>query len=517
MSRIRTPNQTRRRGNRVNALHRLAAGMILALAGHVLAQSSLGATGSAPADSNPAKRGLSVVSKERTGDFDTLLAKRIVRVDVPYSRSLYFNDKGRERGLAAELVRDFERWLNQKYAKQLGKRPLTVYLIPATRDKLLPDVAGGLADIAVGNLTVTDERLRIVDFVTPAAIRPVDEVVVTGPASPQLATLDDLAGKTVHVRRASSYFESLTVLNARFKAAGKPEIVLVVVPDALEDEDMLEMLNTGLLQVLVVDDWKARMWAQALPKLAVRTDLVLRDDGRVGWAIRKGSPKLAAEIEDFHRNWAAKQGVIEYRLAQSMKRVKELKDPTASGEWKRFKDTLALFEKYGNKYDFDPLMLAAQGYQESTLDQNAKSHVGAIGVMQIMPATGAQLGVGDIREIEANIHGGAKYMNQLMAKYFPDAKFSEGNRPLFAFASYNCGPGNVARMRREAAKRGLDPDKWFNNVEIVTAEKIGIETTTYVRNIYKYYVAYKLLLEAHAVAEQARRQVAEPVAVPVAR
>ncbi len=455
-----------------------------------------------------APRALSLVNKPWTGDFDRMLERRMIRVYAPYSRSLYFNDKGRERGLSAELVRDFERWLNQKYAKQLGKRPLTIYIVPATRDKLLPDVVEGLADIAVGNLTVTPDRLKLVDFVAPASVRSVDEIVVTGPASPQLATLDDLAGKTVHVRPASSYYESLVAQSERLRGAGKPEINLVLVPDALEDEDMMEMLNTGLLEVIVVDDWKAKMWAQVLPRLKVRTDLVLRDNGRIGWAIRKESPRLAAEIEDFHKNWAAKQGVIEYRLAQYMKRVKELKDPTGTGEWRRFKETLALFEKYGSKYGFDPLMLAAQGYQESTLDQNARSHVGAIGVMQIMPATGAQLNVGDIKEIEPNIHGGAKYMDQLMVKYFPDAKFSAGNRPLFAFASYNCGPGNVSKMRKEAAKRGLDPDKWFNNVEIVTAEKIGIETTTYVRNIYKYYVAYKLMLDAHGAVEKARQQVA---------
>src|SRR6185295_17756546 len=135
------------------------------------------------------------------------------------------------------------------------------------------------------------------------------------------------------------------------------------------------------------------------------------------------------------------------------------------------------------------------------LNQNAKSAVGAIGVMQLMPATGAEMKVGDIRLTESNIHAGTKYMDQLMTRYFPDANFSEGNRPLFAFASYNCGPGNIAKMRREAAKRGLDPDKWFNNVEIVTAEKIGIETTTYVRNIYKYYVAYRLTMEANAAVE----------------
>ncbi|MFO1303241.1 MAG: transporter substrate-binding domain-containing protein [Burkholderiales bacterium] len=452
-------------------------------------------------------RGLSVGNKPWTGDFDKMLERRMIRVYAPYSRSLYFNDKGRERGLTADLVRDFERWINKKYAKQLGKRPLTVYIVPATRDKLLPDLVDGLADIAVGNLTVTEDRSRIVDFVSPPILKPIKEVLVTGPGSGPIATAEDLSGKRVHVRPASSYHESLVALNARLRAAGKPEAVIVLVPDALEDEDMLEMLNTGLIETMVVDDWKARMWSPVLPKVSVHYDIVLRDNAKIGWAIRKDSPKLAAEIEDFLQNWAAKQGVIEYRLTQYMKRVKELKDPTGTGEWRRFKETLALFEKYGGQYGFDPLMLAAQGYQESTLDQNAKSHVGAIGVMQIMPATGAQLGVGDIREIEANIHGGAKYMDQLMSKYFPDAKFTAANRPLFAFASYNAGPGNVSKMRKEAEKRGLDPDKWFNNVEIVTAEKIGIETTTYVRNIYKYYVAYKLTTEARAAAEAARSQV----------
>jgi membrane-bound lytic murein transglycosylase MltF len=124
--------------------------------------------------------------------------------------------------------------------------------------------------------------------------------------------------------------------------------------------------------------------------------------------------------------------------------------------------------------------------------------------MQIMPATGAELKVGDIRVTESNIHGGAKYMDQLMSRYLGDADFDETNRTLFAFACYNAGPGNIARMRKEAAKRGLDDNKWFNNVELVTAEKIGMETTTYVRNIYKYYVAYKLLVEVEEARKKAR-------------
>jgi len=274
------------------------------------------------------------------------------------------------------------------------------------------------------------------------------------------------------------------------------------------------MLNTGLFDVLVVDDWKAKMWAQVLPKIKMRTDLVLRANAITGWAIRKNSPKLAAEIEDFYTNWALKQGVVAYRMSQYMKRIKELKDPTTTADWKRFQETIAIFEKYGPQYGFDPLMLAAQGYQESGLNQNAKSQVGAIGVMQIMPVTGTELKVGDIHITENNIHGGAKYMDQLMTKYFPDAHFSEGNRPLFAFASYNCGPGNVAKARKEAANRGLDPDKWFNNVEVVVAEKIGTETTTYVRNIYKFYVAYRLTLDAQQRAQATREQMAAPVAAP---
>jgi membrane-bound lytic murein transglycosylase MltF len=190
-----------------------------------------------------------------------------------------------------------------------------------------------------------------------------------------------------------------------------------------------------------------------------------------------------------------------------MKRIKQMKDATASEDLKRFQQTIELFKKYGDRYQFDPLMLAAQGYQESQLNQKAKSQVGAIGVMQVMPRTGKELKVGDIRITEPNIHAGTKYLDQLMTRYFSDAHFSEGNRPLFAFASYNAGPGNIAKMRKLAAQRGLDPDKWFNNVELVVAEKIGQETTTYVRNIYKYYVAYRLTLEAEEAARKAREQI----------
>jgi len=438
-----------------------------------------------------------------TGDFTGMLERRHIRVLIPYSRTLFFVDKGRVRGLTAELARDFEQYLNRKYAKKLGGRPITLSLIPTTRDKLLHDLAHGLGDIAAGNLTVTGERLKKVDFVAPDR-PPVHEVVVSGPSAPAIADLDSLSGKIVHVRQASSYFESLVAYNAHLASQSRPPIRITVLPDALEDEDVLEMVNAGLIPLTVVDSWKAHLWAQVLPKIVVRKDLVLRTDGRIGWAIRHGSPQLRAELEAFYQR-VKKQGIIESRLAQYDKHVKQISNNAQGAALKRFETTLALFEKFGHKYDFDPLMLVAQGYQESRLEQKARSHVGAIGVMQIMPATGAEMKVGSIEKLEPNIHAGAKYMDHLMSKYFAGAQFSEADRSLFAFASYNAGPGNISRMRRLAGERGLNPNEWFDNVELVVGQKIGMETTTYVRNIYKYYVAYKLTLQAEEAQKKARR------------
>ena len=478
------------------------------LAGHAFLAALLSCALPAGAQDKP--RQLSTEVKPWTGDFDAMLERRVIRVLVPYSRSLYFVDKGQERGVAADLVREFERHLNKRHAKQLGKRPVTVILIPTARDGLLAHVAAGRGDIAVGNLTATDVRRKLVDFVVFADEKPLRELIVTGPASPQVGTLDDLSGKTVHVRQTTSYHESLETLNARFKREGREPMKLVELPIALEDEDKLEMLAAGLLELVVVDDWKARMWAQVLPKVKVREDLVLRAEAHSGWAVRKGSPKLVEALNTFDRTVVKKHGLLRSNLAKYHKRAKQISNNTSSTEWKRFQSTVRLFEKYGARYNFDPLMLVAQGYQESKLRQEARSHVGAVGVMQIMPETGKELAVGDIHQIEPNIHAGAKYMNRLMTRYFADANFSDQDRTLFAFASYNAGPGNISRMRAEAVKQGLDQDVWFDSVEIVTARHIGVETTTYVRNIYKYYVAYKLAAEAHGASRGARERLEPP-------
>jgi membrane-bound lytic murein transglycosylase MltF len=423
------------------------------------------------------------------GDFDGMLERRVVRVLVPYSRTLYFNDKGAQRGLVADALKDFEVYLNKRH--KLKSRPITVVALPTTRDAMLGGLHDGTGDLAVGNLTITGDRARRVDFSEPVR-RGVVEIVVTGPASPTLGTLLDLAGQEVHVRRSSSYHESLVLLNKRLGTLKKAQMKLVLVPEALEDEDMMEMLGAGLLRLIVVDDWKAKLWAELVPTIKPREDLALSNPSDIGWAYRKESPKLAEVVNRFIRTHP---GAFAARYKSYAAYIKRLQNATAESDWQRFEKTVALFRKYGERYSFDYLMVTALGYQESRLNQNARSQAGAIGIMQLMPATGRALRVGDITKAEPNVHGGFKYLRQIYDKHLDTSSVDEQNRTLFAIAAYNAGSSRIASLRAEAEKKGLDPNVWFNNVELIAARRVGQETVVYVRNIYKYYIAYKLQLD----------------------
>lgn len=438
-------------------------------------------------------------------DFQDMLERRLIRVAVPYSRSLYVNDGGRTLGLSAQLARDFERYLNRKYHQRLGKRPLTVRLLRTPWNDMLPDVADGFADVAAGNLTVADSQSKLVDFVALADAKPNLEVVLTRVDGPTMDAVENLAGKSIHVRKSSRYQESLQVLNERLRREGKAPVKIVPVPEDLDDEDMMEMLNAGMLDVIVVDEWKARLWAGRLPRIQVHEQAAVGAGGIVGWAIRRDNPELRAELESFFED----VGKRKYRFAGVYAQgLRPLRNNLGDAELKRLQDTLPLFRKYGEEYGFDPLLLAAQAYQLSRLDQTAESVYGAVGIMQVTPAVGAAMKVGNIRTVEPNIHAATKYMDQLLARNFEDAELSETNRTLFAIASYQAGAPDIARMRTEAERRGLDPNQWFNNVEIVTAQKLGLRTSAYVRDVYKYYVAYRLALDERRIVGMGRATVA---------
>jgi len=345
-----------------------------------------------------------------------------------------------------------------------------------------------------------------VDFSDPL-VTGVKEIAVTGPGSPELHSLEDLSGQEVFARKSSSHWEHLEALNEKFRGEGKALVKLRAAPEDLEDEDLLEMLNAGLVPIVVTDAYLPKIWQQFYTNIKANPDVMLSDSGKIAWAMRKNSPELLTAVNAFvktHKQGTEFGNSVIARYAQS---AKTLKNAVAPGELKKFQETAAFFEKYATEYNLDYLLMMAQGYQESTLDQNAKSQVGAIGVMQLMPPTGDQMKVGDIHQEEANIHGGVKYIRFMVDKYFANEPMDDTNKILFAFAAYNAGPGRIHSLREEAAKKGLNPNVWIDNVELVAAARIGMETVTYVANIYKYYVAYKLVAEREEERKKAKQAV----------
>jgi membrane-bound lytic murein transglycosylase MltF len=441
-----------------------------------------------------------------SGDLDGMVSRRIIRAGVPFNRTFYFIDKGQPRGLSYEYMTLFEDKLNEQL--KTGNMRVHVILLPMPHDALLPALKAGKLDLVAAQLTVTPERQKLVDFSNPTR-QNVNEVVVTGPGSPTIGSPEDLSGKRVFVRKSSSYYASLEALNRRLKAANRPPVAIDAAPESLEDDDLLEMVNAGLVPAIVVDDYLAEYWKQVFPHLDIHENAKLRTGGMLGVAFRKNSPQLAKAVNDFLAQNGLNSVTGRVLAKRYLQNTTYVTDAGSKEERDKFLKLVDLFRRYGNEYKFDYLLMAAQGYQESRLDQDAKSHAGAIGVMQLVPATGQEQGVGDIHQLEPNIHAGVKYMRFMRDRYFQGEPMDDLNKGLFTFASYNAGAGRIRQLRRIAAERGLNPNVWFGNVERVASEQIGRETVTYVSNIYKYYIAYRLIIADRTRREAARAALAK--------
>ncbi len=442
------------------------------------------------------------------GDLDGMAKRRLVRVLVPNSPLFYFVDRGREAGLFLEMTRDLENQINQGYGKTLVR--IHLLPIPTARDRLIPALLAGRGDIAAANLTVTPERAKRVDFTAPFG-EGVKELVITGPGAPPVASLEDLSGKEVFVRASSSYADHLEELNARFAKEARAPVTIVPADENLETEDILEMVGAGIFPITIADRYLANFWSQVFPGLKVQPEIALNEGGAIAWAIRKDSPKLRAQLDSFvktHKVGTREGNVL---INKYLKSTRWVKNARSKEDIERFQEMSRYFQKYAKQYVFDWLLMTAQGYQESQLDQSRKSHAGAVGVMQVLPATARDrmVNIPDISTAENNIHAGIKYMRFIVDRYFAGQPIDKLNRTLFAFASYNAGPAKVSRLRAKAKEQGLDPNLWFDNVEVIAARDIGRETVQYVSNIFKYYVAYKFEAErgkAEAAAKTAAKQ-----------
>ncbi len=433
-----------------------------------------------------------------TGDLDEMVEKRVIRFLVPYSRTFYFFDGAQPRGASYEMILQFEQFVNERYKTKNLK--IHALVIPTARENLFANLAAGKGDVAVGNLTITEQRAAEVDFSDPFA-KGIDEILVSQAGGDELSSIFDLAGKEIHARKSSSYYESLVKLNEALRSLKKKEVKIIEADDNLEDEDLLEMVNAGLIKYMVIDSHKGQLWAQVFDGIALHEGIKFRTEGKIGWALRKNTPKLQTLVNEFVRDH--KQGTLlgNILIDRYLKNSDYITNAVYNEHLQRFNLTVTFFKKYGEQYDFDHLMLAALAYQESRLDQSLKSHAGAVGVMQVLPSTAKDKNVDipDISELDPNIHAGTKYLRFMADNYFvKDPGVDELNRALFSFASYNAGPARIRKLRVEAEQMGLDPNKWFRNVEVVAAKRIGRETVQYVSNIYKYYIAYKLLEEKMA-------------------
>ena len=437
-----------------------------------------------------------------SGDLDGMLERRVIRVLVVSGSPQFFYFKGKPRGMVSELLSLFQRDLNASLGRRLDQ--VEVVPMPVSRDQLIPALLRGQADLVAADLTITDARSGLVDFSVPFATG-VDEIVVFAPGTGAgVKTLDDLSGESVYVRKSSSYYEHLSFFNANLLSRGKKPINLIEANELLRTEDILEMVNGALVGATVVDSYKAGYWSAIFPEMVLREDLVVHGGGEIAWAFRKDSPKLATVVNDFVRGHRQGTLVGNVLIARYLGNLQWVRNATSDSGLDILTPLIKDFEASAAENGFQPLMLAAQAYQESELDHDRRSPAGAVGIMQIKPSTAADpnVGIDDISAPADNIRAGARYLRFLADRYFSDDEVDELQRWFFALAAYNAGPARIQRLRRQAEAEGYDPNRWLDNVEVIVARKIGRETVRYVRNVFKYYIAYQLAWEYRA-AQQA--------------
>jgi len=436
---------------------------------------------------------ISYLEQRHTDDLDKLKERKIIRALVVPGRTDFYINEGEIDGMMVQMLKHYETFLNKGIKKEANKTRI-VY-IPVNFDELIPSLVAGKGDIAAALLTLTEQRKQQVDFISSES-RPVNELIISRKDSDiQPKQLDDLAGQSIYVLKDSSYIEHLHSLSETLTDKGLKAINIIEAEEYLSSEDILEMLNAGAIDLTVIDDFKANLWAKVLPNIEVQNDLIVNQAGAIGWAIRKDSPQLKEHLSAYAKTISKGTYLGNVLFHQFLGRDQKLSNLQLSEERESYRQFIELFKKYGDEYQINYLKLMAQGYQESGLKQDMKSHRGAVGIMQLLPSTAKDknVNIADIDQVENNIHAGAKYMNFIRERYYDSPDITPENQIFFSWAAYNAGPANVRKMRKLADEMGLDKNVWFQNVEVAAGRIIGTETVRYVANIYKFYSTYLLM------------------------
>ena len=429
-----------------------------------------------------------------TDDLNAMVKRRSIRALVLINPIGFFYDNGQPMGIMYDALSALETYVNQKF--KTGALKIQVSFIPVRPDQMEAALTQGVGDFIAYSLVVTPERQQQVAFTVPLETN-AQQVLVTGSNFGKVSSLDDLGGKEVYANPLTVPYQVLQEVNDKRKAVGKPLIVIKPADNYLGEDDLVQMVNAGLLPATVTEVSRAKLWAQVLHNLTVHPEPILASGEQTAWALRKNNPQLKRLLDEFVAPRALGSSFGNTLVRRYLENTKWVVNSTSPQEMKKFEALSGIFKKYASQYDFDYLMMMGQGYQESTLEQSMRSPGGAVGIMQVMPrdAAASPINVPDVWTAEGNIHAGIKILRMIEDEYLNDPKLDPLNKTLLAFASYNAGPNRMASLREQAPKEGLDPNQWFGNMELMVARNIGQVTVTYVGNVYKYYVAYKLALQ----------------------
>jgi len=426
------------------------------------------------------------------GDLNQLRKRRVIRVLTTYSRTNFFLTPKGFRGLEYDLLKAYEQFLNRGPRKQRYQTQLV--FLPVPFKDLLTKLQKGFGDIAAAGLTITPERSALVDFTQPY-ISNIKEVLISSPSAPPIQRLEDLSGKTITVIPDSSYIIHLNQFNRVLGQLGLPPMEIKPAPALLEIEDLLEMTNNGLIDYTVADSHIAELWQKQLKSLIINPNIIFHYQGQIAWGLRKHTPQLKHSLNQFIQQKAKPGKLLNNFVYQKyFEDGYWIKHPPSYSIVKKIHCLEYYFKRYAEFFDFDWTLIAAQAYQESRFNQHKVSHQGAMGIMQIKPETAQHkpIYVHHIKKLENNIEAGVAYLAFLRDHYFSDPAYLPEDRINFALAAYNAGPTKIKKMQRLAKKRGLNPNKWFYNVETIVRQKIGLETVNYVANIRKFQVILKM-------------------------
>ncbi|HEX4772386.1 MAG TPA: transporter substrate-binding domain-containing protein [Bryobacteraceae bacterium] len=431
-----------------------------------------------------------------------MMKRRTIRALVLPNPIGFFYDNGLPKGLMYEALQDFQNFTNKKFKTGALKIEVTFLLVsPAQVEAALTE---GLGDIIANAIVITPEREKRVAFSTPIQTD-VTQIVVTGANFGTVSGIADLGGKEIYVNPLTTYYKNLQKMNESLEKDGKKPFVIKAADKNLMDDDLVQMVNAGLIPATVTTNERADLWSKVLDHVSPHPELPIASGAKLAWVMRKNNPQLKKLVDEYLESRAAGTSFGNTLIQRYLRNTTWVKNSTSEEEMKKFQAVVALFQKYAGEYNFDYLMLEAQGYQESLLNQSKRNPSGAVGIMQVIPknAAASPINISDVHNTEGNIHASAKMLRNIADTYFNDPKIDEFNKTLFVFASYNAGPNRIAKLRKQAPDMGLDPNVWFGNVELIAAKEIGQETVTYVSNIYKYYIAYKLALEQSQIRRKA--------------